>query len=225
MKKLLKGTIVFLLAIILIACGNEENKEDDMIENAIEISDEEKVDDEQVVAVINGQDVKGTTYNLVYSQLKLHASQFNEEVDLEEIKTATLDSIIDRELLMQQAKQEEIEITDEIANDEFDMLKSESGESLTTLLAQYQLTEASFKEQLKFELTMNEYMAKAIEVSVTDEELEDFYENAKEENDTIPEFDEIKDQLKQQLLQQKTQEALQAKIDEVKESAEIEKKI
>lgn len=228
MKKFVIGLLVCLFMIVLVACGDDEKKEKEVDEAAgpkLEITDEEKIDDNEIVAIINGDDVKGTTYNLVYSQLKLHAGQFDKDIDVEEIKNATMDSIIDRQLLIQQAKEEGIEITDETANSEFDTLKSENGDALSTLLEQYQLTESGFKEQLKFELTMNEFVEKAIKVSVTDQELEDYYDQAKEGNEAIPEFDEIKEQLKAQLLQQKTEEELQAKIDKVKEKAEIEKKI
>jgi len=226
MKRYIVGLLLFLVVGVLVACGDEDKSEpENATEPAVEITDEEKLDNDQVVATINGEDVTGKTYNLVYSQLKLHAGQFDEEVDMEEVKRATMDSIIDRELLLQQASAEGIEITDETANTEFETLKSENGETLDTLLAQYQITEEGFKEQLKFELTMNEYMAETIDVSVTDEEVKEYYNQAKEENEEIPEFDEIKDQLKKQMLQQKTDEELQAKIDKVKEKAKIEEKI
>jgi len=93
------------------------------------------------------------------------------------------------------------------------------------LLAQFQLTEEDFKGQLKYELTMYEYMNRVIEVSVSDEELEEYYEKAKEGNEDIPEFDEIKHNLRAQLTELKTQEAFQEKIEEAKSNAKIDKKI
>src|SRR5690625_826739 len=226
MKRYIVGLLLFLVVGVLVACGDEDKSEpENATEPAVEITDEEKLDNDQVVATINGEDVTGKTYNLVYSQLKLHAGQFDEEVDMEEVKRATMDSIIDRELLLQQASAEGIEITDETANAEFETLKSENGETLDTLLAQYQITEEGFKEQLKFELTMNEYMAETIDDSVTDEEVKEYYNQAKEENEEIQEFDEKKYQLKKQMQQQKTDKELKAKNDKVKEKAKIEEKI
>lgn len=227
MKKYIVGLLVVLLAGVLVACGDDKKEEGEgkSTEQAVEITEDEKVDNEKVVATVNGEDIVGKTYNLVYSQLKLHAGAFDQDMDIDEIKKATMESLIDRQLLFQQAKEEGIEITDEVVNSEFETIKTESSEALDTLLEQYQITEDGFKDQLKFELTLNEYLAKTIEVSVTDEELEERYEKAKEGNDSIPEFDEIKDQLKKQLLQQKTDEELQAKIDKAKEKSEIEEKI
>src|SRR5699024_5618030 len=226
MKRFIAGLLLVVLAGILAACGSDDEQEAENFEApSVEISEEEKVDDNQVVAVINGEDVTGKTYNLVYSQLKLYAGQFGEEVDTEEVKRATMDSIIDRQLVIQQAKEEGIEVTGEAAEAELETLKSENAETCETLLEQYQITEEGFKEQLQFEMTMNEYMRQTIEVSVTDEEVEEHYEKAKEGNEDIPEFDEIKDQLKKQMLQQKTDEALEAEIEKVKEKADIEEKI
>src|SRR5699024_2039612 len=108
---------------------------------------------------------------------------------------------------------------------ELDTIKEENEEGLKSLLEQYQMSEDDFKDQLQFELTLNEYKEKNIDVEVTDEEIEEAYNDAKEENDEIPELDEIKDQLKGNILEQKTNEALQKKIDDVREKAEVEEKL
>jgi len=226
MKKFLTGFFAFLLLIVLVACGNKEEQETENATNpTIEITEEEKVDDDQVVAVINGEEVNGKTYNLVYTQLKLQASHFEEDIDLEEIKSATIESLIDRQLLLQQAREVGIEITDEMVNEKLDTFKSENREAFDTLLAQYQITEEDLKDQLKYELAMNEYINETIEVSVTDKEIEEHYEKAKEGNDEIPELDEIKSNLKSQILNQKRIEELEEKINKVKEKATIEEKI
>src|SRR5690625_312549 len=173
MKKYVVGLFFLLFAILLVACGNNDAQDtDNTVEPQIELSDDELMDEDEVVVVVNGDNVNGVIYNVVYSQLKLHALQTGQDVDAEEIKELTIESLVDRQLLFQEAKVEGIEVTDQIATDEFDAIKSESGDALSNLLAQYQITEAGFKEQLKFELTMNEYMVSAIEVSVTDEEVE-----------------------------------------------------
>jgi uncharacterized lipoprotein YehR (DUF1307 family) len=217
-----------VIAVLLVACGkSEENKPDAEQETGVdlEIKDEEKVPEDDVVAVVNGEDVFGKTYNLVYAQLKMFAGQFGEEVDTDEIKEATIDSLIDRQILMQEASNKGIEVSKETADSEFATLKSENEENLNNLLEQFQMTEETFKEQLQFELTLTEYRDKAITVSVTDEEIEEQYKKAKEGNDDIPELNEIKEELKGNIEEQKRDEALQKKIDEVREKAKIENKL
>lgn len=227
MRKYVVGILLLLLTTLLIACGSDEKEDAEEVAGTMgEISEEEKLDDNEIVAVVNGKDVTGIIYNVVYSQLKLHAIQTDQEVNEEEIQDLTMESIVDRELLFQQAKEEGIEITSEDANSEFIKIKSESKAELATLLDQYQITEEGFKEQLRFELTMNEFMTQVIDVSVTDEDAKEKYEEVKDEGEEeAPPFEEVKDQIKQRLLAEKQQEELQAKIDEVREKATIEKKI
>lgn len=207
---------------ILAACGGNDDTEEQIAGPTVEISDDEKVPEDDVVAVVNGEEIYGSTYNLVYSQLKLYEGQFSEEVDLDKVKEATMDSIIDRQLVFQDAKELGIEVEDETIDEEFEYMKETNEETLQTLLDQFQLTETAFKEQLKFEWTMNEYILETIDVSVEDEEVEEQYEQLKEENEDIPEFDEIKDQMKRQLLQIKTNEAFEKKIAEIREESTIE---
>lgn len=224
MKKYFLGLFIFLLTINLVACSNDGNGQKSEKE-AVEISEEEMLPEDEVVAIVNGEEVTGKTYNLVYTQEKMYQSQFEEDIDLDEIKKLTIELVIERQILFQEARKEGIEITDEEASKELERIKEESPETLETLLAQFQLTEEDFKGQLKYELTMYEYMNRVIEVSVSDEELEEYYEKAKEGNEDIPEFDEIKHNLRAQLTELKTQEAFQEKIEEAKSNAKIDKKI
>lgn len=224
MKKYLLGLFIFLLAINLVACSNDGNGQKSENET-VEISEEEMLPEDEVVAIVNGEEVTGKTYNLVYTQEKMYQSQFEEDIDLDEMKESAVELVIERQILFQEARKEGIEITDEEASKELERIKEESPETLETLLAQFQLTEEDFKDQLKYELTMYEYMNRVIEVSVSDEELEEYYEKAKEGNEDIPEFEEIKHNLRAQLTELKTQEALQEKIDEAKSNAKIDKKI
>src|SRR5690625_4990669 len=142
-KKNIVSVMVLFMMFFLVACGDEgqEESETNQNGNSLEISEEEKVAEDEVVAIVNGNDVTGNTYNLVYAQLKMQAAQMSEEVNTDEVKEATIDSLIDREILMQQAKEEGIEVTDETVQSEIDTLKEENEEGLTTVLEQFAMTE------------------------------------------------------------------------------------
>ena len=236
MKKYIVGSLLLILAMVLVACGDKDEEdeatgEENPLAPSVDISDEEKVDDDKVVAVVNGNEVKGGVYNLVYAQLKLQSAQLGDETDNEEMKDLTMESVIDREIVIQEAKEEGIEITEEEADKEFKTLKEENSEALDTLLEQYQITEDGFKEQLRFELIMDEFLSETIDVDISDDDVKEFYDEAKEEAEEgdsegeIPEFDEVKDQIKESMEQEEMTLALQDKVDEVKETAEIERKI
>jgi|SRR5690625_964382 len=210
-------SLLFLLA----ACGDSAKKEEQEFEVPT-ISEEEKLAEDELVATVNGDEIKGVTYNLVYAQLKLHAIQTGQEYSEEEIKDLTIESLIDRQILIQEAEEDGIVVTEEDAREELEKLKQEHGDNLATLLEQYQINEQSFQNQLVFELTMNEFLKESISVTVTNEEVEEIYEQLKEENEDMPELVEIHDTLKRNIENQKTNEALQERIESIKEQSKIE---
>lgn len=217
---------IFLIAfiiftVILTACGADKNKEEET-KPVPTISEEEKLADDQIVAVVNGEEINGLTYNLVYTQLKLYAEQFGQDVTNDEIKDLTVESLIDRQILFQQAEKDGIVFTEQYIKDEIAKIKNENEQTLLTVLEQFQITESAFEHQLKFELTMNEFLAQEIKVTVTEDEIKEYYEKAKEENEDMPLLVEIRDTLKSRIEREKVQEALQDRIDEIKEKAEIE---
>lgn len=216
--------IVLLLSALLVACGEEAKKEEKKEEqsNVPIISEEEKLPEDEVVAIVNGTEINGVTYNLVYAQLKLYSEQFGQDITIEEIKESTIESIIDRHILLEEAEEIGIVYTDEDIQAELDKIKETNAEGLKTLLEQYQITEAAFAEQLKFELTMEDFIQKEIDITVSDEEVETEYEKIKAKNEDMPELVEIRDTFKRNLENAKRQQALQERINEAKEDAEIE---
>lgn len=216
---------VLAVALLLAACGGDDEEEvaDPGVEMEVPtISEEERLDEDEVVVTVNDEDVLGLTYNLVYSQLKLHAVQTGQELSDDEIQEMTIDSLIDRQLLMQQANEEGLLATEDEAKEELAQIKEENEEGLETLLEQYQITEALFEHQLVFELTMGDYLEEKIDVEVTNDEVEEVYEEAKEENEDIPALNEIHDTLKAQIEEQRTNEALQEEIDQLKDQSQID---
>src|SRR5699024_5138301 len=224
MKRLVITFIgLFIFVLLIAACGEKENNEVQPEFEVPTISDEEKLDEGELVVTVNDDEVTGVTYNLVYTKLKLHAVQTGQEISDEELKEMTIESLIDRQLLMQQAKEDGVVVTDDAATEELDRLKGENEEGFETLLEQYQITEKLFHQQLIFEMTMNEYLTDEIKVTVTDEEVEEAYEEAKKDNEDLPELVEIRDTLKSQLESQRTNDELQERIDNLKEKSEIER--
>src|SRR5699024_9382032 len=130
MKRFTIFLITITLAVVLAACGNDEADEteekeqpdENVAEQAnaeVEVSDKEKVNDDDVVVNINDSGVKGTDYNIFYLQNKMQMQQFGKDIeDLDSIKEQTLDHLITQEILMQEAEKQCIDISDEEVNSE-----------------------------------------------------------------------------------------------------------
>lgn len=231
-------TIVAALALVvgLAACGDnsedtdgkekDTNNDEAPATEEIEITDEEVMDDDQTVVHINGTEIKGDKYNNIYPQVKAQATQTEEEkLDQAQLKDRTIDSLVERELIMQGAKEAGVVVEDEEVQSEYDSIKSANEEGLTTLLEQFHLTEEGFIDQLKFELTLEKYGQEISSDEVTDEEIQSYYDTLKEQNEELPKLEELKADIKAQIQQQKSLQAIQQEIESMKEKADIERKV
>ncbi|MFD2044299.1 SurA N-terminal domain-containing protein [Ornithinibacillus salinisoli] len=234
MKKLIMLMLAVGLATFLVACGDDKDTEeetegkdqktDEQAGQEVDVTEDEKVAEDEVVATINGTEVTGDQYNPVYLQTKLNAANYGMDVsDQEALKEQTINELIAQELIKQEAEDKGVEVTDEEVQNELDVYKEENGDEFSAYLEQVQITEDEFKDQIGFTLMLNKYMEQELQVDeISDEEIKDTYDQLKEENEDIMSFEEAKTVLKQNLTKQKQNELLQAKIDELKEQAEIE---
>ncbi|WP_058306460.1 SurA N-terminal domain-containing protein [Gracilibacillus massiliensis] len=251
--------MMMTLAVIMVACGNddaaEENntEEDTSSEETSEetneetvatdeedtesaqaqqnaISDEEVVEEGQAVATINGEEVSAAKYNRIYPTVKNMLQQYGQDVeDTDAVKDQVLNELITQELILQDAKEEGLEVDTEEVESQITALKEQSGEDFASILESEGFTEESYKNQLENDLMRNQYMESVIGITVTDEEVEEYYNQLKEQSDQeVPPLEEAESTIKQQLTtqkQQEKQEEISAKIEELRENAEIEKLI
>lgn len=229
MRKLLMSIMALGLSVVLVACGGKsEGQEDNDAQEieTVEFTEEETVSNDQVVATINGNEIKGEEYNLIYAQTKVRLHQYRQDIsDLDMLKEQTLNILIDQELLRQDAERAGIEVSAEEVEGQFDEAKEEiSEEQFTAFLDQYRLTEEEFKNQLYFSIMHDKYLELEIpEAEISDEEVKEVYEELKEQNEEFPDFEEVEERLKQELAMQQEQEELQDRINELRDEAEIDK--
>src|SRR5699024_663168 len=184
LKKITFFTALLTFLLLLAACGSDGNNNSDNGEKTgsqnhqenVDIDEDELAGEDERVAVVNDTDILGSTYNMVYTRTKTAAVQMGEDEDIDERKKAPLDSIMDRELLMQQASNEDTDSSDESLEEEHSKIKESGTEDIDTLLEQYDMTEDDFKEQLRFDLTLDQYKDTLGDLEVTEEELEDYYD-------------------------------------------------
>lgn len=222
-KTYLSVFMVILLSLSLVACSGDQDE--GASETEVEISEDEKYDEDEVIVTVNDDDVTGRTYNLVYSQLKLEASHTGQDLTEEEIKELTIESLIDRQLLLQEAEEVGIVVTEEEVAKELDKIKEENQEGIDILLEQYQITEDLLLHQLVYEFTYEEFIDQEIELELTKEDVEDAYEEMKKENEDLPELTEMYDTFKKHLEQMRKGEALRSRIEKLKDDARVERHI
>ncbi|WP_047980993.1 SurA N-terminal domain-containing protein [Ornithinibacillus contaminans] len=233
MKKLFSLLMILGLIVVLAACGDDKeeeskkDKEEEAAPTEITMNEDEKVENDKVVVRINDTEITGERYNTVYLQTKMRVYQFGQDIeDKDNIKEVTLNEIIAQELIKQEADKQGVEVTDEEVQTEFDKLKSENEESFASYLEQYNLTEETLKDQIRFSTTLEKYMADHIETEeVTDDDIKETYDQLKEEMDDMMAFEEAEPLIKEQLAQQREADALQAKVEALMKESEIEKLI
>lgn len=217
-----------MLTFALVACGSKNEKEETIPQEPeeVEITDEERVSDDEVILKIDGEDIKGTTYNRLYKNNKIMQNANGTFDSNEDVKQFTIDQIIDQTILTQDASDKGIEVTDEEFDEEFNFIKEENAEGLELLLEQFQMTEDDFKNELRHNILYQKYIESEFDdVEVSDKEIEEVYEGLDEENDNIPPLDEIRETLELQLKDKQIQELVQKRVDELIEKATIEEYI
>lgn len=232
--------IILSLTMFLVACSDDEAGSDEQANQAenqedqaqqqepLEISAEEVVNEGESVVVVNGSEVNGTTYNAAYSLVKSMMHQSGQDTsDLDALKDQTVDFLVEQELMLQEANNVGIEVTDAELEEELKAYKESAEEGqFNTMLEQLNMTEENFKNQLRYDLTTMEYVEQEFEVEVTDKEVEELYNQMTEQSEgEAQELSEVEDQLRASIEQQKQQQQYAQKVEELKESAEIDKKI
>ncbi|MYL58880.1 SurA N-terminal domain-containing protein [Virgibacillus halodenitrificans] len=241
MKKIIMVLVALTFTIVLAACGDneEENAKKDEQQSAnkteeqaqpqeqnVEVTEKEKVDEKTPVVSINGEEIKGETYNPLYMQIKMQMAQFGQDVsDVTAVKDQTLNMIVEQKLIRNDAKDKGLEVTDKEVQKEFDTIKEQNGDQLKKVLKQFKMSEEDFKNQLANDLVTQKYIDSEIDVKVTDKEIEEYYNKIKEQNKEIGKLKEVKEPIKSQLKKDKTSKKLQEKVKKLKEDAEVEKMI
>ncbi|MRH41939.1 hypothetical protein GH741_04530 [Aquibacillus halophilus] len=249
MKKIfLLMIVVLFLSIFLVACSDQEETEqentDENTEEATSDTEEttpdteeeatpdvpeaETVDEDTIVATVNGEEINGSKYNQMYNQTLLMFQQYGQEAsDAAQVKEQTINSLIEQELLLQEAESKGIEASSSDVNENLEEIKSqfETNEEFEQQLEQLKLTEQSLKEQLAYEIKLNQYIEQEITgTEVTEEEVQEYYDQlvSQQGEGEAPPFEEVQQQLKEQLVQQKERSQLGTLIESLKEQSEIE---
>lgn len=230
--------LTLVMSMFVAACsGDNNNAQDDT--NALEQTDEEtyaiedEIEADQVVAKVNGKEIKGTDFIIMYKDTEMMMAQWGQPVDPELIKEQTLTMLIEQEVLLAAAQEKGYTASEEEVDGYLEEVRAnfETDEEFEEALASTPYTLETYKERIASSLAIQEFLENEIQTAeVTDEEIQSYYDEAVAEaegNDEIelPSFEEAEPQIRQYLANQKNQEKQAALIQELVDNANVEKLI
>ena len=187
---------------------------------------------EEAVAKVNGVVVSRRDYEQSLEELTTAFSQQGLDVADATVKAQmeeqALRGAVNKELLLQEAAKENVTASDEDVESEYQKVVASVGgvEVLAVALSSMGRSEAELREDLKEQLIIDRFVkakTKYEELSVSDEEIATYYQEASTANpDEIPPLEEVKEALRSELLFQKQQQVVSEFIDTLRASATIE---
>lgn len=242
-KKMKFAFAPFLLLLTLGACSdneeaapeentNPETTEATAAETTPEETSMELPTEEEVVVVVNGEEILGNVYNSVARQLEntLAAQGHTTSGETAElVKEQAMSVLVGNKVILQDAEEKGYTADEATVEERLEELKDqfETEEAMDEALKETGFTLEDMENQLREQLVYEQYVAEEIEDGeVTDEEVKEAYDGFVETSEEeAPAFEEMEPTIRKSLEEQKTQEAVFARIEELKEKAEVEVKI
>lgn len=186
----------------------------------------------EAVAKVNGVEVERRNYEQSLEELTTAFSQQGLDVADAAVKAQmeeqALRGAVNKELLVQEAAKEGLTVSDEDVEIEYQKVVASVGgiEVLAVALNSMGRSEAELREDLKEQLIIDRFVkdkTKYEELSVSDEEIETYYNEVSTTNaGEVPPLEEVKEALRSQLLFQKQQQVVSEFIESLRATATIE---
>ncbi|NED94194.1 peptidylprolyl isomerase [Phytoactinopolyspora alkaliphila] len=256
-KKLLLSAGVVLSLLGVAACGEDDEAGDATAPESAPTAEDEGTGQEaapepdlegipDVVAVVNGEEISRdefvTTYESQFQQMAMQAQMSGEEVDQEQLKAQTADSMVDSELLVQEADDRGFDASQDDVDTTLNELAEQNGlgtaDDFLAALAEQGMPEEEVMKQLELQVKVDQLISdEAGDIEPSEDELRKLYDDAvaqqeaageegaaeagTEEGAEVPSFEEVRPQLEEQAISQKEAEVAQALLADLRESGDI----
>ncbi|MBS4190519.1 SurA N-terminal domain-containing protein [Bacillus sp. FJAT-49705] len=255
MKKMMFTLIAGLMAVVLAACGgNEESKEakndnkaktaetDQQKEQQKQMEEMQKkleaqqVDEKKTVAIVNDKKILGSDYNSALASTQGQMLQMGQDPTskdaAEQVKKQTIDSLVGQALLLLETDKKGYKVSKADINKQLDETKKQfkTEEEFKAALKESGMDMKTLETQIADDIKLKQYIEKEVPAGeITDEEIQKAYdqyaEQGKSTGQEVPMLEEVKPQIEQALQQQKQQEKLVHQVEELKKNAKIDIKI
>ncbi|MBI5788225.1 MAG: peptidylprolyl isomerase [Candidatus Schekmanbacteria bacterium] len=191
-KKFILQRIIFLALIVLVGMESfpviaEETKTEEKKEAVTGAPKDKPKDLSQKVATVNGMAIYQAEMEMALKQAKMQlmfSGRSLEESQMAALEKETLETLIDRELLLQESQKAGTKIEDAAINEKIELMKKRFPEEakFKEALAMRNLSLEELRNQIKEGLTLQQYVEKEIasKVAVTDEEAKKHYDQNQE---------------------------------------------
>jgi FKBP-type peptidyl-prolyl cis-trans isomerase (trigger factor) len=228
MKKVMLPLITGLMAVVLAACGGNEEMQKKL--------EAQQVDEKKTVALVNDEKILGSDYNSVLQSTQGQMQQMGQDPTskeaAEQVKKQTLDSLVGQTLLLQEANKKGYKASDEDIKKQLDETKKQfkTEKEFEAALKKSGMDMKTLEAQIADDIKFRQYVEKEVPAGeISDEEIQKTYdqyaEQGKSSGQEVPKLEEVKPQIEQSLQQQKQQEQLAQKVEELKKNAKINLKI
>ncbi|WP_022872148.1 SurA N-terminal domain-containing protein [Nesterenkonia alba] len=246
-KKIITSLALAGLLVGLTAC--DDTTEDETPEEGTDVEDIEGMGEQEmpepdlddvpdVVAEVNGEEISGEDFTAIYEsqfmEMTMQAQMTGQQIDEEQLQEQTVDTLVNNELLIQDAQASGYEVTDEEIDEELDTAAEtngmESGEDLIEALEEQGNTEEEILEDVENQVLVNEVLDSLETPEPTEEEIEEAYEEFLAQQAPIegedgeteePSLDEVRDELEDQVAAQHQNEAAMDYLEELRDDADV----
>jgi SurA N-terminal domain len=193
----------------------------------------------EVVAEVDGHQIGRDEFVQAYEgqfqQMVMQAQMSGQEVDQDQLKQQTVDSMVGTQLLIQEADRRSFTASDEQVDATLEEIAKSNGlgssDELVAALGEQGMSEEEVRTQAATQTKLDQLVAdEAGDTTPTEEELRKLYDESVaqqpaapegEEQPTPPSFEEVRPQLEQQLRSQKEGEVVEALVTSLRESADV----
>lgn len=190
-------------------------------------------DKEGAVATVNGNEITRSQFEARLTQNKqtLGSQQELSGQQLKQLKQQTLETLINEELVLQEAEASNLSVTDKEVQNAYTEVKNrfDSDQKFQQELQKNGLTEEDLQKNIRRQLLVQKYInenTNTQNIQVSDEEAQQAYDQAAQqagEDQQIPPFEQVKSQIKSRIKQQKQGQEVNTMIQDLRENADIQK--
>jgi FKBP-type peptidyl-prolyl cis-trans isomerase (trigger factor) len=188
----------------------------------------------QAAAVVNGVEVSVSDFESTLRQLTVNVEQqgvdTTDDAIVADLRNQAIDSLVNTEVLRQVAEAGGATASEEDITTRYQQIAQSLGgeEGLKSKMQELGVSEDMLRRDIRNDILIQAHLEKAVDLSsitVSEEEIEAFYNEATASLEDAPALSEVREQVEQQIRFGKEQELVAAYVASVREQATVEVKV